>query len=95
MRSRPTDWHGKPMLDRHGESEIARRLGCSQVHISRLLRATLERLRERGEGLTRDEAVRSAVRKIDQIRTDNLPVVLRPTRGAETGPRIAATTATD
>jgi len=28
------------------QAEIARRIGCSQMHVSRLLRATLERLRE-------------------------------------------------
>jgi RNA polymerase sigma-B factor len=32
------------------QSKIAARIGCSQMHVSRLLRATLARLRERAEG---------------------------------------------
>jgi RNA polymerase sigma-B factor len=32
------------------QSKIAARIGCSQMHVSRLLRATLQRLREEAEG---------------------------------------------
>jgi RNA polymerase sigma-B factor len=37
------------------QSQIARQIGCSQMHVSRLLRRTLEQLRERAE----DEVVES------------------------------------
>ncbi len=37
-------------LDELPQSRIAERLGCSQMQVSRLLRRTLERLREEGEG---------------------------------------------
>lgn len=36
-------------IDEMPQSQIAERLGCSQMHVSRLLRRTLEQLRERGE----------------------------------------------
>jgi RNA polymerase sigma-B factor len=36
-------------VDELPQSQIAERLGCSQMHVSRLLRRTLERLRRRGE----------------------------------------------
>jgi RNA polymerase sigma-B factor len=29
------------------QSEIAERVGCSQMHVSRILRATIEKLRQR------------------------------------------------
>ena len=41
------------------QSEIAARIGCSQMHISRLLRATLDRLRETSEGSGTRAAVRA------------------------------------
>lgn len=37
-------------VDELSQSQIAGRLGCSQMQVSRLLRRTLERLREAGEG---------------------------------------------
>jgi RNA polymerase sigma-B factor len=39
------------------QSQIAARIGCSQMHISRLLRATLERLRAQAEGEISEEGV--------------------------------------
>ena len=33
------------------QSEIAERVGCSQMHVSRILRSSLERLFAYGEGL--------------------------------------------
>jgi RNA polymerase sigma-B factor len=38
-------------VDELPQSEIARRVGCSQMHISRLLRRSLDQLREQAEGL--------------------------------------------
>jgi RNA polymerase sigma-B factor len=42
------------------QSQIAKRIGCSQMHVSRLLRSTLERLREAAEpdAPLPDEAIR-------------------------------------
>ena len=36
------------------QSEIAERVGCSQMHVSRILRSSLERLYAYGEGLKVD-----------------------------------------
>lgn len=36
-------------IDEMPQSQIAERLGCSQMHVSRLLRRTLDELREQGE----------------------------------------------
>jgi RNA polymerase sigma-B factor len=37
-------------IDELPQSRIAERLGCSQMHVSRLLRRTIEQLREEAEG---------------------------------------------